>query len=323
MIELKFNPQTQTLLPILLFYLTLSISARNPKSKLMSNMDLLNETEELLLKTLDITGSMKNDSKEQTAKNRLFVVSNLKAIERNLLLVYNNAIRFKEPTIEQVLNNMSKDIKNVSYLINTARPIQKKYSDVLQAKGVEISNSVICGILNCLEKGYYNSTHWLTYCLGNSIYDFIEKARFIMNSRVIPSERRELVKKKLDDLGQSKINEIFELIDENLIAKHYKDCIDNCRKALMRVSEAIVLKLGREAQTSYEGNLNIMTKMNMIDSIEKRDFSTFFSILSQKSQHEELDETNKLTPEDCSYLIDATYIKLKRMLDKFWESRKS
>jgi len=288
----------------------------------MSNSDLLDETEKLLLKTLEITTFMKSDPKEQTPKNRTSVVSNLKAIERNLLLVYHNASRFKEPTIEQILNDMNDDIKKISYLINTNRPIQKVYLDVLKARNVGTTYGIF-GILNCLEKGDYDSTHWLTYCLCATIYDFIEKTKFIMNSRVLPSEIRELVKKNLDDLGQSEINEIFELIDENLIAKHYKDCIDNCRKALMRIAEVIVLKLGEEAKTSYEGNLNIMSEKNVIDSLEKRDFSTFFSILSQKSQHEGLDMTNKLTSEDCSYFIDTTYIKLKRLLDKFWKSRKS
>ena len=276
--------------------------------------ELLDRIDELYQVCLELSSQMKIQGK-RGPKVRVNFLKRLKSIERILSVAYKSISEYKDPTLEKHLHKMKKNVDEITYLIDTKRKIREKYREILNERGITIKDQR--GIVNCLEKGYYASVHWLNCCLANPIYDFIENARYIIDTRIFPETMRIETRGMLDELGFTEVIEILSEVDQNLIQGHFKDCLDNCRKALMRVVEHLVLEIEEKPKASFEGNMNILVEQGVIDQLEKRDFSTFFSILSQKSQHEMIGTETPLSPSDCNYLIDMTYARLKRILLKF------
>jgi len=200
-------------------------------------------------------------------------------------------------------------------LINTNRIIRQRYKNILLARDVPVANH--SGIIVNYEKGYKNGAYWLIYCLSSPFYNFLEKGRYIFETRIFPDKIRTDVNIMLVEYNFTEVIEALELIDENLIQNHFKDCVDNCRKSIMKTVEHLNIKIGKTPKTSFEGNLSKLVDNGIIDIVEKRDYVTFFSILSQRSQHEMIGDELTLTPADCIYLIDMTYARLKRLLYKF------
>lgn len=247
--------------------------------------------------------------------NRLTIVKKLKELERLLLIMYDNILKFKEPTIENDVNKMKQSMDEIKYLINTNRIIRQRYKNILNARNVSETNH--SGIIINYEKGYKKGAYWLIYCLSNPFYNFVEKGRYIFETRIFPDKIRTDVYNMLVEYKFTEVIEALELIDENLIQNHFKDCVDNCRKSIMKTVEYLNIKIGKTPRTSFEGNLSILVDNGIIDVVEKRDYVTFFSTLSQRSQHEMIGDELTLTPADCIYLIDMTYARLKRLLYKF------
>jgi hypothetical protein len=136
---------------------------------------------------------------------------------------------------------------------------------------------------------------------------------------IFPTELRADVRNRLSELGFADVLVCLDEIDGNFIVEHRKDCVDCCRKALMKTVEYIISSKGQRVTQSFEGNLSILVEIGMLDNVDKRDVISLFSFLTQKSQHELLESETKMTNEDTNYAIGLTYNKIRRLLDKLME----
>lgn len=239
-------------------------------------------------------------------------IINLANFQRELEFIFEDARKLGDSRTEPYIERMDRILNEIIYLTSSVRYERLKLAPGVRQRIYEDFSNVYESFQ---DKKWTDCIRTFDYIQGE-IYEFLADLRLLYRLRIFPLERKVEIRDKLSNLDFVNVVECLVEADENVISgpKHYKDCADRCREALEKLVKQLTIKVG-EKPSKFELNMVHLQKKGVFELPTKLEIVAFFAYLGQVGPHGIL--RKKLSDNDVNYVMDETYRKISRILEKF------
>lgn len=163
------------------------------------------------------------------------------------------------------------------------------------------------GMIDLIDSSDFDAANDNYRNVRGYMYQFFEDIRLIYALRIYPIEEKMAFKSKLSDLDFIEVINCLDQADENIVSKHYKDCVDRCRESLEKTVTTILTKTEKKPSGYFATDMGNLSNMHLIDKEPKRLIEATYSYLSEIGVH---GRGGKLDLGDANYAIKETYMRI-------------
>lgn len=232
--------------------------------------------------------------------------------QRELEFIFEDAKKLEDPRTESYIERMDRILDEIIYLTSSVRLERRRLAPSVRERVYKKFSNVY----ESFQDHEWDKCIYTFDYIQGEMYEFLADLKLLYRLRISPFERKAEIKEKLSELDFTDVVECLLEADENVIAgpKHYKDCADRCREALIKLVNHLTIKIG-EKPSKFELNMTHLQKKGVFELPTKLEIVAFFSYLAQVGPHGMLKK--KLSGSDVNYIMDESYRKISRVLEKF------